>query len=299
METLKLETQVDSILKELKEQLFRRGADGIRGLARSFRVADHDGSGALDKEELEDALGYCGLFLTLPQISALFARFDRGAGDGMIDYDEFLRALAGSLPPRRQALVDRAFAIMDKDGSGEVTTADMAGIFNAKKHPQVLEGKITEEEAMEKFLGSFEGTVKDGVVTKAEWDDYYTSLSASIPSDDYFVVMMENTWMFSEAGKSDPATAAKVARWVNELRMKMAQKGAATETEGEKLRKLFKFFDTDETGNVTIDEFSAAMNRVGISLERRDTRAFFSAYDRDDSGYIDYAEFVRHVCGSD
>jgi Ca2+-binding EF-hand superfamily protein len=276
--------------------MFARGGNSIRGLAVSFKVADFNGSKTLDKEEFEDAMGYCGLFLTMPQVSAVFKYFDKD-GSGTIVYDEFLRGLAGSLPERRQHMVDKAFRLMDKDGSGELTTDDLVGIFNCKKHPKVLEGSMSEEDALTDFLKSFEGsTKKDGIITKDEWVEYYTQLSASIPSDDYFVVMMESVWMVNEKAGS-PETMAKVERWVGELKAKISQKGKATETDAEKLRKLFKYFDTDETGTVTIDEFSAAMGRLGISLERRDTRAFFNVYDKDLSGFLSYEEFIRNVVG--
>lgn len=50
------------------------------------------------------------------------------------------------------------------------------------------------------FLNEFDGAKgnNDGKVTKDEWDDYYTDLSMSTPSDDYFVVMMEQAWCISE-----------------------------------------------------------------------------------------------------
>ena len=38
----------------------------------------------------------------------------------------------------------------------------------------------------------------DGTITKQEWDDYYTDLSMSLPSDEYFVKMMESVWQICE-----------------------------------------------------------------------------------------------------
>lgn len=37
-------------------------------------------------------------------------------GDGNITYDEFLRGLRDELTPRRLAMVDKAFAMLDKNG---------------------------------------------------------------------------------------------------------------------------------------------------------------------------------------
>jgi len=49
-------------------------------------------------------------------------------------------------------------------------------------------------------LNTFDGAHgnNDGVITKNEWTDYYTDLSISLPSDDYFVQMMESTWGICE-----------------------------------------------------------------------------------------------------
>ncbi len=49
---------------------------------------------------------------------------------------------------------------------------------------------------MEEFLNGFDGMRgnNDGTITKDEWTDYYSDLSMSLPSDEYFVKMMESVW---------------------------------------------------------------------------------------------------------
>jgi calcyphosin len=99
----------------------------------------------------------------------------------------------GELSPERLAIVEKAFARLDRDGSGVVTIEDITGVFNAKKHPEVMEGRKTEAQVLTEFLATMEGMCgdKDGKVTFKEFKDYYTELSASIPTDTYFVTMME------------------------------------------------------------------------------------------------------------
>ncbi len=58
---------------------------------------------------------------------------------------------------RRTNLAKKAFQILDKDGSGSLTLADIAGRYDAKKHPKVLAGEMTEEQVLQEFLDSFEG----------------------------------------------------------------------------------------------------------------------------------------------
>lgn len=57
---------------------------------------------------------------------------------------------------------------------------------------------------MEDFLNGFDGLKgnNDGIVTKQEFWDYYTDLSMSLPSDEYFVKMMESVWCIVEDDSS-------------------------------------------------------------------------------------------------
>ena len=43
----------------------------------------------------------------------------------------------------------------------------------------------------------------DGKITKQEFFDYYTDLAVSTPTEDYFVVMMQQTWGIGEDENSD------------------------------------------------------------------------------------------------
>lgn len=80
-------------------------------------------------------------------------------------------------------MVDKAFKLMDKDGSGTLTVEDLTGRFNAKEHPLVKDGKITEHEVFSQMLESFNAG-GDGRVTTVEWNEYYSELSSGIDNDD-------------------------------------------------------------------------------------------------------------------
>lgn len=62
----------------------------------------------------------------------------------------------GPMNPRRVALVKKAFSVIDSDGSGVLDLNDIRGRYNAKKHPDVLSGKQTEEDILYEFLDTFE-----------------------------------------------------------------------------------------------------------------------------------------------
>jgi len=71
------------------------------------------------------------------------------------------------------------------------------------------------------FLNNFEGAKSkgkgDGVVTQAEFTDYYTDLSMSCPSDEYFVRMMESSWQVPE-NDDDQTVKATVKLLLVEVR---------------------------------------------------------------------------------
>lgn len=77
----------------------------------------------------------------------------------------------------------------------------MTGVFNAKKHPAVVEGRKTEEQVIGEFLETFEQhhnimveNPHDSRVTAEEFIEYYTVVSASIDDDNYFTTMMNSAW---------------------------------------------------------------------------------------------------------
>merc|ERR1719198_2803734 len=117
-------------------------------------------------------------------------RYFDNDGGGTISYEEFLRAVRGRLSPARKAMVKKIFDVLDKIGGerGYLTVENISGIYSVSKHPGVIAGKITKEEALQEFLNSFEGDYgnRHGKVTLDEWIRHYEEVSCSIDSDDYF-----------------------------------------------------------------------------------------------------------------
>ena len=60
-----------------------------------------------------------------------------------------------------------------------------------------------------------------------------------------------------------------------------------------KLQTLFKLLDEEEKGGVNLQEMSDLMSRMGVMLSTDEMSAYFASVDTDNSGLIDFSEFLQ------
>ena len=317
------EAEVERVMEVLRDKLKKRGAQGIRGLARNFKICDRDGSRSLDVQEFSKCCSMCKLGLALDEVRTLFAFFDQG-GDGLINFDEFLKAVRGRLSPTRRKLVIKVFNALDAagDGNGYLTIEDLQDAYSASNHPDVKAGKRTEQEVLKDLLETFEGAGKggnskkgDGMVTLDEWIAYYEEVSSSIDTDDYFGVMITRCWsclkVLAPDGKGGtvqvPAISYVPAYEIDTLekilRKSIYQKAKKGASESRTVEEAFKQFDIDRSGKVSFVEFRKAMERFGLhvggvtpgegGVPPEVLQGLFDRYDSDASGELAYHEFSR------
>mmetsp|Transcript_131584 Transcript_131584/g.319759 ORF Transcript_131584/g.319759 Transcript_131584/m.319759 type:complete len:516 (+) Transcript_131584:166-1713(+) len=174
----------------------RGGSNGIRSLKRILGRMDTSGDGQLDAPELQMGLAELGVALSPKEVMQCMALFDRDRS-GKISLKEFQMALAGEMNDHRKSFVAEAFRRMDKTGDGQITLEDIAAAYDASRNPEVAAGKVSPEECMRAMLANFDVTERDGIVTRAEFFEYYAGLSAGIEEDDYWELMMRNAWHIS------------------------------------------------------------------------------------------------------
>ena len=189
-----VELTPEMVMAKVKSILIaRNGEHGIGGLGRMFRIIDDAGDGVLDREDFKWGLYDYGVRISDQEFGMILDFFDVN-GDGVISFDEFLVTLRGDMNPARKAVVQEAYEKLDVTADGIVTLADLERLYDASHHQEVLDGKMTEQEVLAGFLGQWDTTTKDGVVTFDEFLRYYRDVSASVDTDEYFEQMVRNAW---------------------------------------------------------------------------------------------------------
>eukprot|EP00794_Sanderia_malayensis_P008213 gene8213-9093_t len=182
-------------ITQFRNICLKRGASGIKGLGRQFKIMDDDRSKSLTYEEFRKGTHDFGLVISEDETKAIFAAFDSD-GMGTISFDEFIGKLRPPMSKTRQDLIAKAFKSADKTGDGILDAKDMKRVYNARKHPKYLNGEWTEGQVFNEFLKTFEPdeASRDGRVTLDEFTNYYAGVSNSIDDDAYFDLMMRNAW---------------------------------------------------------------------------------------------------------
>jgi Ca2+-binding EF-hand superfamily protein len=160
----KMPVGVAHIVKKLKTSLKAHGASSFVGLQRKFRIIDDDSSNGINMHEFKKAMLELNLGLADSEIRMLFDHFDTDR-NGTIDFEEFIQGVRDPLSDRRLGLVKQAFTRIDKDGNGVVDAKEVASIYDASKHPEVIAGRKTPQQILTQFFETFDvGGEVDGKV---------------------------------------------------------------------------------------------------------------------------------------
>jgi Ca2+-binding EF-hand superfamily protein len=83
------------LLEQVRNKIVSRGARGINGIKRVFKIMDDNDSKTLDFNEFQKALNDFRIAVPPEDYQRLFGLFDSDRS-GEINYDEFLRAIVVS-----------------------------------------------------------------------------------------------------------------------------------------------------------------------------------------------------------
>jgi len=113
----------------------------------------------------------------------------------------------------------------------------------------------------------------------------------SVPSDEYFVRMMESTWQIPEE-ENTAVVQQTVQHLLTEVKARIMQ---LARNDPKFFQKIFNDFDLNQSGHLTIDEVTNLIAKLKISVERKFVYPFFKVIDKNNSGGIEYDEFEAYM----
>jgi len=183
--------------EELAQIIRTRGAQvahGIRGIRREMAAMDKNGTQLLERPEFVAGLRACGIEMSDLEMDEIFRHYDFNA-DLSVHYDEFLIGVRKPLSARRILHARKIFNTLDTNNNHVAYLADMANAYNAADTPLAQAG-VPAESVLQDFLEVLDSkkTSSNGLITFAEFSEYYADVGNMMESDADFARMLQIEW---------------------------------------------------------------------------------------------------------
>eukprot|EP01010_Urceolus_cornutus_P005370 NODE_929_length_1227_cov_249.127334_g706_i0.p1 GENE.NODE_929_length_1227_cov_249.127334_g706_i0~~NODE_929_length_1227_cov_249.127334_g706_i0.p1 ORF type:complete len:272 (-),score=55.39 NODE_929_length_1227_cov_249.127334_g706_i0:116-931(-) len=194
------------LVDKLREGIVQHGGiTGFRGLGGILRSMDDNGNRMLSRAELKGGLLEMGIPTTELEMDTLMRHFDRDS-NGQVTSQEFVGGLKPELWPHRRELVLSAFKLLSTVLGGQIRLNDLARLHDSAHHPEVLAGLKSPPTVSNEFISTWNRT-GDDLITRDDFLDYYSDISAALESDDYFELLVRNVWHLT-GGKGPAANSS-------------------------------------------------------------------------------------------
>mmetsp|Transcript_21582 Transcript_21582/g.15796 ORF Transcript_21582/g.15796 Transcript_21582/m.15796 type:complete len:184 (+) Transcript_21582:2415-2966(+) len=154
----------------------------------------------LEYKEFKKAMTDFSLGLEEQDIDHLFKSFDKN-NDGVLDLNEFMDMMLGQLQGSSLEIVTKAFEKLDIHRKSSVAYQKIKDTFDGSKHPEVCNGKKSEEEVITQFLeiyeihhNTFNNYNRTDTVSFEEFKQFYRVISANYDDEHAFINMVKGVW---------------------------------------------------------------------------------------------------------
>lgn len=88
--------------------------------------------------------------ITPEELELIFNFFDKEK-KGSINYNNLIQAIIGQITPNRENVIKNIFESFNKDNNGNVSLNELKTLFNASRHPDLINQKRSRGKYMENF----------------------------------------------------------------------------------------------------------------------------------------------------
>ena len=201
------EKDKNDFLLDLKNELIKKGVKGLLNIHWQFMSLCPD----VAKISLANFINIMNLNqinFSLNEIKEIFNYFSNDITKNYLDYNSFIRFFKKELNQTKLDIVEKIFLSLKNDFSEENEEIPLSIIKNkykAKRHPEVINGKVTEDEKIKEFKESFDINYnilnseqnKVQYVKFVDFDifaNFYEYVSFIYEEDEQFVNLLMATW---------------------------------------------------------------------------------------------------------
>jgi Ca2+-binding EF-hand superfamily protein len=297
----------------------KAGASGQQ-LRILFKRYDADGSGDIDKGEFTAMLLDCGIRRAAQSdVDALFDHYDADHS-GSLEYGEFAQAFTQGVSDEKgiidfpsehqgagnQFKTDHEKVHMlntdawAKWGENKMTPAKFATMVEADESGMASAKKMLEVVSSKLRMGVGNRDPLDKLLKGKGRTNVNAFLSQLLPGLDLGTdkVQKSNMQKFRRKASifnAQPIGLQRVKKIVEDKFAKHSHKKGYSKggSSTQQLQMLFKLYDTDRSGDIDVEEFTAMLLDLGIrQIHQSDVDELFNFYDADGSGSLEYGEFA-------
>ena len=149
-------------------------------------------------EDLSVAIQELHLNISYDEMHEFFTNLDVEK-TGRIPTNDVIKVIKGILNDKRKSYINTIFSQIDTDKKGVIKVNYFKILFNARNHPDVLEGKKTEQEIYNQFCYTIDAYVRinnilNNKLNNEQFIDYYSGISPSIKTDEEFKNILVKVW---------------------------------------------------------------------------------------------------------
>ena len=195
------ENKLNSVISSIKSCILTNNGITLFTFMKKLKDKQLNYKG-ISIEDLNNIFQDMRVNISLNDLKILFNVLNQNSNqnNGTISFGQLINLIEGNLQERRKLYIVGMFANIDTEKKGEVSIQALKNMYNAKYHPDVLNGTKSQEDAFEQFCYSLDlyceanGIQPNGNLTFENFIDYYSGISACIPDDVYFEDMLNGVW---------------------------------------------------------------------------------------------------------
>ena len=198
----------------------------------------------------------------------------------LVDYSAFVNGLRIPLEGKRLGVVRQAFDKMS-NGASQITVGQARVCFSY--------------DDFEKWCDAMECSAADGtVVSWQKFSDFYADISMVMIDDKKLIALVSDTWGLQELGTYMVDTK-DVETLLAAIRHNLLKYGSSRHSEEFVLREVFRDFDRDNSGSLTINELRGMLFKINLTTDECYLKALIKRLDTNGNGVIEFEELQRFI----